>query len=197
MADFGYDVADYCDIDPIFGTLRDFDSLLAECHRRGLRVILDFVPNHTSDQHPWFLESRSSLENPKRDWYLWRDQPNNWLSNFGGSAWEFDGTTGQYYYHSFLKQQPDLNWRNPAVRAAMFDVAAVLAAARRGWFSCRRDVADHQGRSVPRQSSQSRLSPWTTIQSSAPAGVQLRSPGGARARRRDARGHRWISRARA
>ncbi len=121
MADFGYDVANYCDIDPIFGTLRDFDSLLEECHRRGLRVILDFVPNHTSDQHPWFLESRSSLENPKRDWYLWRDQPNNWLSNFGGSGWEFDGTTGQYYYHSFLKQQPDLNWRNPGVRAAMYD----------------------------------------------------------------------------
>ena len=102
--------------------MREFDALLEEAHRRGLKLILDFVPNHTSDQHPWFLESRSSRNNPKRDWYLWRDEPNNWLSNFGGSGWERDETTGQYYYHSFLKQQPDLNWRNPAVRAAMFDV---------------------------------------------------------------------------
>jgi alpha-glucosidase len=122
MADFGYDIADYCDIDPIFGTLHEFDALLEEVHHRGLKMILDFVPNHTSDHHPWFLESRSSRDNPKRDWYLWRDQPNNWLSNFGGSGWEPDRTTGQYYYHAFLKQQPDLNWRNPAVRAAMFDV---------------------------------------------------------------------------
>jgi alpha-glucosidase len=121
MADFGYDVSDYCGIDPIFGTMQDFDRLLAESHRRGLKVILDFVPNHTSDQHPWFLESRSSRNSPKRDWYLWRDQPNNWLSHFGGSGWEHDEKTGQYYYHSFLKQQPDLNWRNPEVKAAMFD----------------------------------------------------------------------------
>ncbi len=121
MADFGYDVADYCGIDPLFGTMEDFDRLLEEVHSRGLKMILDFVPNHTSDQHPWFLESRSSRSNPKRDWYLWRDKPNNWLSNFGGSGWEWDETTGQYYYHSFLKQQPDLNWRNPAVKAAMFD----------------------------------------------------------------------------
>jgi alpha-glucosidase len=122
MADFGYDVADYCDIDPIFGTMGDFDRLLEEAHHRGLKVILDFVPNHSSDQHPWFLESRSSRGSDKRDWYLWRDKPNNWLSNFGGSAWEWDKRTTQYYYHSFLKQQPDLNWRNPAVRSAMFDV---------------------------------------------------------------------------
>jgi len=122
MADFGYDVANYCEIDPIFGTLQDFDRFLEEAHHRGLRVILDFVPNHTSDQHPWFLESRSSLKNPKRDWYLWRDQPNNWLSSFGGSGWEFDEKTGQYYYHSFLKQQPDLNWRNPDVKAAMYNI---------------------------------------------------------------------------
>ncbi|KAA6458656.1 DUF3459 domain-containing protein [Acidobacteria bacterium AB60] len=121
MADFGYDVADYCGIDPIFGTMTDFDRLLDEAHRRGLRVLLDFVPNHTSDQHPWFLESRSSRDNPKRDWYLWRDQPNNWQSHFGGSAWEFDNRTGQYYLHEFLKEQPDLNWRNPEVKAAMFD----------------------------------------------------------------------------
>ena len=121
MADFGYDVANYCGIDPIFGTMEDFDRLLEEVHRRGLRLILDFVPNHTSNQHPWFVESRSSRDNPKRGWYIWRDQPNNWQSHFGGSAWELDETTGQYYLHEFLKEQPDLNWRNPDVKAAMFD----------------------------------------------------------------------------
>ncbi|MGD8821422.1 MAG: alpha-amylase family glycosyl hydrolase [Anaerolineae bacterium] len=129
MADFGYDVADYTDVDPLFGTLDTFDQLLAQAHQRGLRVIIDLVPNHTSDQHPWFIESRSSRTNPKRDWYMWADAkpdgspPNNWLSVFGGPAWEFDAQTGQYYLHSFLKEQPDLNWRNPAVKAAMFDVA--------------------------------------------------------------------------
>ncbi|HWL79411.1 MAG TPA: alpha-amylase family glycosyl hydrolase [Roseomonas sp.] len=128
MADFGYDIADYCGISPIFGRLEDFDRLLAEAHARGLKVILDFVPNHTSDQHPWFRESRASRDNPKRDWYIWRDPapdggpPNNWLANFGGSGWTFDEATGQYYYHAFLKEQPDLNWRNPAVRQAMLDV---------------------------------------------------------------------------
>ena len=128
MADFGYDVADYTGVDKIFGTLQDFDALLAEVHRRGLKLILDFVPNHTSDQHPWFQESRSSRDNPKRDWYLWRDPapgggpPNNWLSSFGGSGWELDEQTGQYYYHAFLKEQPDLNWHHPQVREAMFNV---------------------------------------------------------------------------
>jgi alpha-glucosidase len=128
MADFGYDVADYCDVDPCFGTLADFDDLLMHAHRRGLKVLLDFVPNHTSDRHPWFVESRSSQENRKRDWYIWRDPaadggpPNNWISDFGGSAWEWDSVTGQYYYHAFLKEQPDLNWRHPAVQAAMYDV---------------------------------------------------------------------------
>jgi alpha-glucosidase len=128
MADFGYDIADYCGIDPIFGTLADFDRLIAEVHARGLKLILDFVPNHTSNQHPWFLESRASRTNPKREWYIWRDPapdggpPNNWLANFGGSGWEFDATTNQYYYHAFLKEQPDLNWRNPDVRRAMLDV---------------------------------------------------------------------------
>ena len=126
MADFGYDISDYCNVDRIFGRLEDFDQLLAAIHQRGLKLILDFVPNHTSDQHPWFQESRSSLTNPKRDWYLWHDPaadggpPNNWLSNFGGSAWTRDGS--QYYCHSFLKQQPDVNWRNPELRAAMFQV---------------------------------------------------------------------------
>jgi alpha-glucosidase len=128
MADFGYDISDYCNIHPLFGTLEDFDKLLAEAHRRDIRVILDFVPNHTSDQHPWFKESRASRHNPKRDWYIWRDPapgggpPNNWLSNFGGSAWALDDATGQYYYHAFLKEQPDVNWRNPQLRNAMHDV---------------------------------------------------------------------------
>ena len=128
MVDFGYDVADYCDIDPCFGTLADFDDLLMQAHRRGLKVLLDFVPNHTSDQHPWFVESRAAKDNQKRDWYIWRDAaadggpPNNWISDFGGSAWQWDEITGQYYYHAFLKEQPDLNWRHPDVQAAMYDV---------------------------------------------------------------------------
>ena len=128
MVDFGYDVADYCDVDPRFGTLADFDDLLAQAHLRGLKVLLDFVPNHSSDRHPWFAESRASRENPKRDWYIWRDAaadggpPNNWISDFGGSSWQWDEATGQYYYHAFLKEQPDLNWRHPDVRAAMYDV---------------------------------------------------------------------------
>ncbi len=128
MADFGYDVADYVDIDPMFGTLHDFDALVQEAHARGLKIILDLVPNHTSDEHPWFVESRASRDNPKRDWYIWRDPapdggpPNNWLSYFGGSAWEYDERTGQYYLHLFDRKQPDLNWRNPAVREAIYDV---------------------------------------------------------------------------
>ena len=134
MVDFGYDVADYCDVDPIFGTMQDFDRLLKEAHRRDLKLILDFVPNHSSDQHPWFLESRSSRENAKRDWYLWRDEPNNWMSNFGGSGWEWDKQTNQYYYHSFLKEQPDLNWRNPAVRAAGGDCSCQFAGWTRVWM---------------------------------------------------------------
>ena len=127
MHDFGYDVADYCDIDPRFGSLADFDSLLAAAHARGLKLLLDFVPNHSSTDHPWFRESRSSRDNPKRDWYIWRDPapdggpPNNWISDFGGSAWEYDAATGQYYYHAFLKEQADLNWRNPELRQAMMD----------------------------------------------------------------------------
>jgi glycosidase len=134
MKDFGYDVADYCDVDPRFGTLADFDSLLAAAHARGIKVILDFVPNHSSNQHPWFLESKSARTSAKRDWYVWRDAapgggpPNNWISDFGGSAWEWDEATGQYYLHAFLKEQPDLNWKNPAVQQAMYDVL-------RFWFA--------------------------------------------------------------
>jgi alpha-glucosidase len=128
MDDFGYDVSDYIGIHPMFGTMADFDELIAAVKRRSMKLILDFVPNHTSDRHPWFEASRSSRSSEHRDWYLWRDPapdggpPNNWLSQFGGSAWELDEATGQYYYHAFLKSQPDLNWRNPAVRAAMKDV---------------------------------------------------------------------------
>jgi alpha-glucosidase len=128
MADFGYDVADYTGIHPVFGTMADFDRLLAAAHESGLKLLLDLVPNHSSDRHPWFQESRSSRSNPRRDWYIWRDAapgggpPNNWLSVFGGSAWEWDEPTGQYYYHAFLKEQPDLNWRNPRVRSAMLEV---------------------------------------------------------------------------
>src|SRR5947209_3812887 len=136
MADFGYDVADYCDVDPLFGTLDDFDRLLADAHARDIRVIIDWVPNHTSDRHPWFVESRSSRDNPKRDWYVWRhgvpgpnavaggpdQRPNNWRAAFGGDAWTWDETTEQWYLHLFLPQQPDLNWRNPDLVDAMHGV---------------------------------------------------------------------------
>jgi oligo-1,6-glucosidase len=132
--DGGYDIADYCGIDPRFGTLADFDQLLAACHRRGLRVIIDLVPNHTSDEHPWFVESRSSRESPKRDWYWWRPprpgrapgepgaEPTNWRSEFHEPAWQFDPATGEYYLHLYSKKQPDLNWENPQLRRAIYDV---------------------------------------------------------------------------
>jgi alpha-glucosidase len=128
QVDFGYDVSDYENIDPMYGTLADFDRLASEAHKRDIHIILDFVVNHTSDQHPWFLDSKSSRNSAHRDWYIWRDgkgpgqPPNNWVSIFGGPAWKFDPATNQYYYHIFYPQQPDLNWRNPAVKEAMFDV---------------------------------------------------------------------------
>ena len=128
QVDFGYDVSDYENIDPMYGTLADFDVLAGEAKKRGIHIILDFVVNHTSDQHKWFLDSKSSRASAHRDWYIWRDgkgpgePPNNWVSIFGGSAWKLDPATGQYYYHFFYAEQPDLNWRNPAVRDAMFDV---------------------------------------------------------------------------
>ncbi len=128
MKDFGYDVSDYLGVHPDFGDLAAMDRLIEECHSRGIRLLLDYVPNHTSDQHPWFRESRASRDNPRRDWYVWRDPapgggpPNNWLATFGGPAWQWDERTGQYYLHSFLVEQPDLNWRNPAVVRAMHDV---------------------------------------------------------------------------
>ncbi|NUQ20582.1 MAG: DUF3459 domain-containing protein [Gemmatimonadaceae bacterium] len=147
MRDFGYDVADYTGVDSTFGTLADFDALAKAAHARGIRVILDFVANHSSDQHPWFKESRSSRTNPKRDWYIWRDPapgggpPNNWLSVFGGSGWTRDSTTGQYYFHQFLKEQPDLNWRNPELQKAM--LAAMRFWLDRGADGFRLDAFPH------------------------------------------------------
>ena len=146
MADFGYDVSDYTGIDPVFGTLADFDELLSETHRRGMKLIMDFVPNHTSDRHPWFLESRAAKNNPKRDWYIWRDgkngaPPNNWLSEFGGAAWTKDAATDQYYYHAYLPEQPDLNWRNPEVQAAILDALRFWLA--RGVDGFRLDTIHH------------------------------------------------------
>lgn len=128
QVDFGYDVSNYTDIDPMYGTLRDFDLLVSEAGKRDIRVILDFVVNHTSDQHPWFLDSKSSKGAGHRDWYIWRDAkgpdqpPNNWLSTFGSPAWKYDPQTKQSYYHYFYPEQPDLNWRNPEVEKAMFGV---------------------------------------------------------------------------
>jgi alpha-glucosidase len=127
QVDFGYDVSDYRNIDPMYGTLADFDRMVNEGKKHGVRIIMDFVPNHTSDQHPWFLDSESSRNAPHRDWYIWRDgrgpgqPPNNWISAFGGSAWKFDPATNQYYYHFFYAAQPDLNWRNPAVEKVMLE----------------------------------------------------------------------------
>jgi alpha-glucosidase len=147
MADFGYDISDYTGVDPVFGTLKDFDLLVSAAHACNLKVVLDLVPNHSSDQHPWFLESRGSQHNPKRDWYLWREPredgsaPNNWLSEFGGSAWKYDAHTRQYYYHAFLAEQPDLNWRNAAVRQAIYDVMRFWL--RRGVDGFRVDVIWH------------------------------------------------------
>ncbi|MCM2375040.1 alpha-amylase family glycosyl hydrolase [Aporhodopirellula aestuarii] len=178
MADFGYDVADYCDIDPIFGDLHAFDHLLAAVHARGLKLLLDFVPNHSSDQHPWFVESRSSRDNPKRDWYIWRDPspdggpPNNWISDFGGSSWEWDATTQQFYLHAFLPQQPDLNWRHPELRDAMMGVL-------RFWFDrgvdgFRMDVLWHIVKDVDLRDNP--INPnWTPIRTQRDRLIQLHS----------------------
>ncbi|MGA7684731.1 MAG: alpha-glucosidase [Terriglobales bacterium] len=146
QVDFGYDVSNYEDIDPMYGTLGDFDRMVAEGKKHGVRIIMDFVPNHTSDQHPWFLDSKSSRTSAHRDWYIWRDgkgpgePPNNWISLFGGSAWKFDATTNQYYYHFFYAAQPDLNWRNPAVEKAMLDTMGWWY--RRGVAGFRLDAVD-------------------------------------------------------
>jgi alpha-glucosidase len=147
LTDFGYDISDYTAIDPIFGTLVDFDALVDGARRNDIKIILDLVPNHTSDRHPWFLESRTARDSAKRDWYIWRDPapdggpPNNWLSEFGGSAWQLDEATGQYYCHTFLAAQPDLNWRNPQVRAAIYEVMRFWL--KRGVSGFRVDVIWH------------------------------------------------------
>ena len=128
MLDFGYDVSDYRDVDPMFGTLADFDALIARAHALGLKVMIDLVISHSSDRHPWFAESRASRDNPRADWYVWADPkpdgtpPNNWLSIFGGPAWEWDGQREQYYLHNFLREQPDLNLHNPAVQDELLDI---------------------------------------------------------------------------
>jgi alpha-glucosidase len=146
QVDFGYDVSDYEQIDPMYGTLADFDRLLAEAHKRGIRIILDLVVNHTSDHHPWFLDSKSAATAAHRDWYVWRggkgpgQPPNNWLSTFGLSAWTLDAGTGQYYYHYFYPEQPDLNWRNPDVEKAIFDVTRYWY--KRGVAGFRLDAVD-------------------------------------------------------
>jgi alpha-glucosidase len=146
QVDFGYDISDYEDIDPMYGSLQDFDRLLAEANKLGIRILLDFVANHTSDQHKWFQDSKSSRGSAHRDWYIWRDgrgpgrPPNNWVSTFGLSAWTFDPTTQQYYYHYFYPEQPDLNWRNPAVEAAMLEVTRFWY--KRGVAGFRLDAVD-------------------------------------------------------
>ncbi len=139
--DNGYDISDYQAIDPVFGTMADFDALLAAVHSRGMKLLMDLVVNHTSDEHPWFVESRSSTDNPKRDWYWWRPRPNDWRSTFSGSAWELDEVTGEYYLHLFSRKQPDLNWENPDVRQAIYSMM-------RWWLDkgvdgFRMDVIDH------------------------------------------------------
>jgi len=147
MKDFGYDISDYRDIDPIFGTMDDFDQLVEEVHARGMKLLMDFVPNHSSDQHPWFREAKQSRVSARRDWYIWANPkadgspPNNWLSVFGGSAWTFDKATGQYYLHTFLANQPDLNWRNPKVRAEMEDTLRFWL--RKGVDGFRTDAVAH------------------------------------------------------
>lgn len=147
MKDFGYDVSNYCEIDPIFGNLEDFDRLVNEAHKRDIKVIMDYIPGHTSIEHPWFLESKSSHSNPKRDWYIWKDPkpdgspPNNWLSVFGGSRWEKDKKTNQYYLHTFIKEQADLNWRNEEVKKAMLDVLRFWL--KRGVDGFRIDAFEH------------------------------------------------------
>jgi len=145
LLDQGFDVSDFLDIEPTFGDMAAFDRLIAEAHKRGIKILVDYIPNHSSDQHPWFLASRSSRENPKRNWYIWADPapdggpPNNWTAEMGGSVWELDTASGQYYLHTHLQQQPDLNWRNPEVRAAMLDVLRFWLA--RGADGVRIDVA--------------------------------------------------------
>ncbi len=166
QADFGYDVSDYCNIDSDYGTLEDFDQLVEESHRRGIKIVLDLVLNHSSDQHKWFQESRKNSTNSKVDWYVWADPkpdgspPNNWLAVFGGAAWTFESQRGQYYLHNFLPEQPDLNWYNPEVREALADVVRFWM--KRGADGFRLDTAnyyayDRQLRDNPKRPGNSEL----------------------------------------
>ena len=197
MADFGYDITDYTDIDPIFGTLDDFDRLVAEAHRRGIKVILDFVPNHTSDEHPWFVESRASRDDPKRDWYIWRD-PNRRLpaqqlaAPSAAAPGSWDEATRQYYYHAFLQEQPDLNWRNPAVREAMYDVLRFWLDRGSGWVPGRRLLAADEGRALPRQPGEPRLNAGDRPYDAQLSCLLHRPAGGTRGRPRDARRARRV-----
>jgi alpha-glucosidase len=164
MYDFGYDVADYCDVDPVFGQLEDFDQLLADAHARDIKVMIDWVPAHTSIEHPWFTESRSSQDSPRRDWYVWRDPaadgglPNNWRAAFKSlPAWTLDETTGQYYLHSFLPEQPDLNWNHPEVVEAMLDTLRFWLD--RGVDGFRADVVHNIGKHPDLPSVEGKLAP--------------------------------------
>ena len=162
--DAGYDISDYTDIDPVFGTLAGFDQLLAEVHRRGMKLVLDLVVNHTSDEHPWFVSSRRGKDDPKRDFYIWRGpragmaagapgaEPTNWGSAFSGSAWQFDGASGEYYLHLFSRKQPDLNWENPAGARRRLRDDAVVAGPRGGRLPDGRHQHDLQGPPVARRS---------------------------------------------
>ena len=190
MADFGYDVADYCGIDPLFGDLAEFDRLLAAAHARGLKLLLDFVPNHSSDQHPWFVESRSSRDNPKRDWYIWRDPapdggpPNNWISDFGGSAWKWDDAHRAILSTRFPEGAARPQLAQSGAARGDDRRAALLVRPRRRRLPHRRAVAHRQGRGLARQSAQSRLpagawarsSRFCSIHSTEPARGRTRSP---------------------
>ena len=213
MDDNGYDISDYTDIDPLFGTLADLDELIAELHARGMRLVMDLVVNHTSDEHPWFVESRSSRDNPKRDWYWWRDprpgatpgtpgaEPTNWESHFSGPTWTWDARTGQYYLHIFSAKQPDLNWENPEVRQAVYAMMRLVAGPRRGRLPDGRHQHDQQGHVPAGHAAPARLAlragrsalHLRPAQPRVPAGDVprgLRGPPGSRAHRgRDARGH--------
>ncbi|MDQ6851718.1 MAG: alpha-glucosidase [Actinomycetota bacterium] len=154
MDDNGYDISDYRDVDPVFGTLADLDKLIAQLHARGMKLVIDVVVNHTSDEHPWFVESRASKDNPKRDWYWWRPahdgrEPTNWIAAFQGSAWELDPTTDEYYLHLFSRRQPDLNWENPDVRAAVYEMLRWWLA--RGVDGFRMDVINYVSKRLPLQ----------------------------------------------
>ena len=157
--DNGYDISDYQDVDPMFGTLADLDALIAAAHERGIRIVMDLVVNHTSDEHPWFVESRRSTDNPKRDWYIWRKTPNNWQSFFSGSAWEHDPITDEYYLHLFSRKQPDLNWENPEVRAGGVRDDAVVGRPRRRRLPHGRHQPDLQTRRPARRRRAGRCAP--------------------------------------